>query len=107
PFIAILRDLASKDALEDHRLLFSNKSPADIICAKELRHYLGGHCKFICTGDADAHCEKQRIDTQYLRENIDDFEQHFYLCGPPGFMDAITEALKSLGADPQSLVFEQ
>ncbi|GAB4291916.1 MAG: hypothetical protein Kow0096_06360 [Thiohalomonadaceae bacterium] len=32
PFMAILRQLAADGKLEGHRLIFSNKSPADIIC---------------------------------------------------------------------------
>ena len=51
--------------------------------------------------------ENRRIDAVYLRETLDDFGQNFYLCGPPGFMDAVTASLKELGADPQALVFEE
>jgi cytochrome-b5 reductase len=48
----------------------------------------------------------------FLREQaraaeIDDFSQHFYVCGPPGFMQAVTGALENLGANPESLVFER
>jgi cytochrome-b5 reductase len=42
-----------------------------------------------------------------LEEKIDDFNQPFYVCGPPGFMDAVNSALEELGADPQNLVFER
>jgi len=107
PFIAILRDLAQQEKLAGHGLIFANKTPADIICEKELRHYLGGRCRFICSEAEAAGYEHRRVDAAYLRETVDDFGQPFYLCGPPGFMGAVTEALESLGADPQALVFEQ
>ena len=107
PFIAILRELAQKRELDGHGLIFANKTPADIIYEKELRHYLGDRCHFICTEDEVPGYEHRRIDAAYLHETFDDFGQNFYLCGPPGFMDAVTESLKELGADPQALVFEQ
>ncbi len=107
PFITILRDLARKGELDGHGLIFSNKTPADIIYEKELRHYLGERCHFICTKEEAHGYEHRRIDAAYLRETLDDFGQNFYLCGPPGFMDAVTESLKEQGADPQALVFEE
>ncbi len=107
PFIAILRELARQGELGGHGLIFANKTPADIICEQELRHYLGDRCHFICTHGETAGYERRRIDETYLRETLDNFEQNFYLCGPPGFMDAISASLKGLGAKPQALVFEQ
>lgn len=110
PFIAILRELASKGNLDGHSLIFANKTPADIICEKELRYYLGVvRCHFLCT-DVEVSAggyEHGKIDKSYLRDTIEDFGQNFYLCGPPGFMEVVTEALEDLEADPQALVFEQ
>jgi cytochrome-b5 reductase len=37
PFIAMLRELASKGGPDGHSLIFVNKTPADIICENELR----------------------------------------------------------------------
>ena len=88
------------------RLLYANKTPADVICEKELRHYLGERCILTCTNDAAPGYEQRLIDQAFLAEKIDDFDQHFYVCGPPGFMKAVNGALKDLGANPQSLVFE-
>jgi len=88
-------------------LIFSNKTSADIICEKEFRHYLGEGCRFVGNASAAPGCEHRRVDQAYLRETIDDFAQNFYVCGPPGFLEAVTAALKGLGADPQALVFER
>jgi len=107
PFIAILRDLAREQNLKRDSLIFSNKTPADIICEKELRHILGERCILTCTDSQAAGYEHRRIDKIFLAEKIDNFEQHFYVCGPPGFMEAVNGALQDLGADPQSLVFER
>lgn len=107
PFLAIIRRLARDDELAGHRLLFSNKGPADIICEHELRHYLGEQARFLCTREKDCHCEPQRIDKAFLQSNLTDLSQNFYVCGPPPFVEAITTALRELGAEPDAVVFEQ
>lgn len=107
PFMAIIRNLAAENRLDNHGLLFSNKTSADIICAKEFRHYLGERCRFLCTRESGPECESGRIDGDFLKRNIDDFGQHFYVCGPPPFVKSVNEALKALGASPEALVFER
>lgn len=107
PFLAIFRDRARAADTAGSALVFSNKTRRDIICEKELRHYFNQRCTLICTDEQAHGYEHRRIDRALLAEKIDDFNQPFYLCGPPAFMDAVNEALVDLGADPQSLVFEQ
>jgi len=107
PFIAILRDLARKDSLADHGLIFSNKTPADVICEKEFRHHLGERCFLTCTRSASPGYENARIDQAYLEKRIENPDQHFYVCGPPAFVEAVNEGLRSLGASPDALVFER
>jgi cytochrome-b5 reductase len=107
PFLAILRERVRAGDIERHALIFSNKTPADIICEKELRHYLGDRCILICTQVQAPGYEDRRLDEAFLADAIHDVNQHFYVCGPPGFMEAVNGALKKLGADPQSLVFER
>jgi cytochrome-b5 reductase len=107
PFMAILRERARAAALEGNSLIFSNKTPADVICEKELRHYLGDRCILTCTKAPAPGCEQRRVDRAFLAEKIDDFSQQFYVCGPPGFMEAVNGALEDLGASPESLVFER
>ncbi len=107
PFIAILRRLARDRSLDGHGLLFSNKTPADVICEKEFRYMLGERCVLTCTEETAPGYEGRLIDRDFLAERIDDFGQHFYVCGPPKFNDAVNEALEDLGAEPELLVFEQ
>ncbi|MDD3449529.1 MAG: FAD-binding oxidoreductase [Gammaproteobacteria bacterium] len=107
PFMAILRELASEGRLEGHSLLFSNKTPADIICMQELQHYLGPRGRFLCTRKSDCNCPEGRIDKAFLERQIGDFGQKFYVCGPPAFVELVNGALRELGADPLALIFEQ
>ncbi|GJL75786.1 MAG TPA: flavodoxin reductase [Nitrosomonas sp.] len=107
PFIAILRNLARKNQLGGQTLIFSNKTPADIINEKEFRYLLGERCILTCTENSAPGYDNSLVDKTFLKEKINNFDQHFYLCGPSGFMESITDALKSLGAQPDALVFEQ
>ena len=107
PFLAILRELASKGEAGHQTLIFSNKTPSDVICEKELRHVLGERCILTCTGTAAPGYEHRRVDRAFLEEKITDFTQRFYVCGPPPFMEAINNALAALGASAENLVFEQ
>jgi len=107
PFLAILRDLARRGELDGQTLMFSSKTPRDVICEKELRHILGDRCLLTCTGAAAPGYEQRRIDRAFLEEKIQDFKQRFYVCGPPPFMEAVNTALADLGASAESLVFER
>ncbi|MCA1977806.1 MAG: flavodoxin reductase [Thiobacillus sp.] len=107
PFLAILRDLAQRGELGGQTLIFSNKAPRDVICEKELRHLLGERCLLLCTGAEAPGYLHRRVDRAFLEETIRDFDQRFYVCGPPPFMDAVNGALTALGARAESLVFER
>lgn len=107
PFLAILRDLGRRGEAGAQTLIFSNKTPSDMICEKELRHLLGERCILVSTGAAAPGYAHRRIDRTFLEESIRDFKQRFYVCGPPPFMEAVNGALTELGASAESLVFER
>ena len=51
--------------------------------------------------------EYGRIDVNLIKNYVDDFSQHYYLCGPGKFVVAMKEVLSSLGAKAESVVFEE
>ena len=51
--------------------------------------------------------ENRLIDYTFLKEKIDNFKQHFYVCGPPPFVKAVSKALTQLGAKTDEVVFEK
>jgi len=106
PMMAMLRKLAAEDALDGHGLIFANRTAADIICEKEFRHYLGDRCLYLCEEAQGMPYPEGRVNKDFLARHIDDFDQRFYVCGPPPFNKAVMTALGELGAKPDALVLE-
>ena len=107
PFIAINRHLAHEGKIASNSLIFSNKTPKDIICEKELRHYFQSRCILTCTRKSAFGYDNRRITPELLKEKIRDFHQHFYVCGPDAFVGQTKTALTELGAKPNTVVFEE
>ncbi len=107
PFLAIFRQLAAEGALAGQTLIFSNKTPADIICEKELLHYFGSRCHLICTREKAAGYETSRIGPEYLQKILGDTQQYAYICGPDKFVGAINAMVKELGFSTETIVYEE
>ena len=109
PFIAIFRDLYVNHEIGSNTLIFSNKTEDDIILEDEFEKMLGDQLINVITDEpSDEHIYLDRfIDKAFLSDQIDDFDQPFYVCGPPAFNDAMIKYLKELGANPNALVFEE
>jgi cytochrome-b5 reductase len=107
PFLAMIREQRAKDALGDSALHFSNSTPADIICERELIDAFGDACHLTCTTDHAPAYDHRHIDRAYLEEEIDDFSGRFYVCGPEDFVRETREALVELGAEPESIIIEE
>lgn len=104
PFIAIFRALHHSKNLRNVALLYSNKSKEDIILHTELTNMLGPAYQNVFTREGVIGFRERRIDRKFLIENIGNFKFRFYVCGPKIFTEEISEALISLGADPESLI---
>jgi hypothetical protein len=107
PFIAILRQLQADDKIANNKLIFTNKSEKDIILKKEFNEMLGLNFINTLTVEKKEGYENSRIDFNFLKDKIDNFKQHFYVCGPLEFVKAISEALTQLGAKTDAVVFEK
>lgn len=98
PFIAIFRQLRQEGKIGHNRLVCSNKSVNDIILQEEFTEMLGQNFVNTLTGEHVAGYHHGRIDEAYLAEQITDFDQEFYVCGPDEMIDSVQQALKNLGA---------
>ena len=107
PFIAILRDLKNREMVGNNQLFFSNKTPDDIILKSELEEILKENVFFIITQQNTGSEKAVRINETFLRENIKDFNRHFYICGPDPMVNEIAGILTGMGASADTVVFEK
>jgi ferredoxin-NADP reductase len=107
PFIAILRQLAKDGRLAGNTLLFSNKTARDIILRDEFEAMAGLRCAFTVTDEPDPTLENRLIDRAFLQDQVADFDQHFYVCGPKQMVADLKGHLEALGAKADAVVFEQ
>ncbi|ESU20407.1 ferredoxin reductase [Flavobacterium enshiense DK69] len=107
PFVSIFRDLYIKGQLRGNSLIYSNKTSSDVIMEGEFQFMLKNDFIRIFTRENVIGFTGRRIDRNFLIENIGDFGQHFYLCGPDEFVKNIKEHLFNLGATAETVVFEK
>jgi len=107
PFIAILRQAQKHRKLDGSRLIFSNRTEADIILRDEFEAMGGLETIFTVTDDPSSKYLHERIDEKFLKRHIPDFSGHFYLCGPDPMVAQLRETLKGLGANADSVTFEK
>jgi ferredoxin-NADP reductase len=107
PFVSIFRDLYLTNQLPGNKLFFSNKTSQDVILEDELTKMLGSDFVKILTRENKTGYMYRRIDRDFLKENITNFRQNFYICGPDAFVQDITSYLLELGASVQQVVIEQ
>ncbi len=106
PFIAILRDLQTKNEIAGNILLFANKKRADIIRENELKKLLGKSFINILSEEQAEGYSQGMIDEAFLRSKISDFDKKFYVCGPPPMMDAVLGQLSNLDISENSIIKE-
>jgi len=107
PFLAIFRQLAVEGTTAKQTLIFSNKTPDDIICEKELLHYFGSRCHLLCTRGKAAGYEHARIDRDYLQKILSETHQFAYICGPDKFVEAVNSIVTELGFSTETIVYEE
>jgi ferredoxin-NADP reductase len=61
----------------------------------------------VITNDPNTKYFTGYIDESFLKTNVEDFNKHFYLCGPPKMVEVMGELLTRLGASPDAVVFEK
>ena len=107
PFLAIFRQLALEGTIAGQTLVYSNKTPADIICEKELQHYFGRECHLICTREKAKGYEESRITRKYLGKILTDTGKYTYICGPDMFVEEVNAIVQELGFAAEKIVFEE
>jgi len=106
PFLSILRHLDKEKKIGNNKLVFANKTVADIICHDELKGYLAHNFINVLSGEAvDSH-HYGYVSEEILKEHISGGDQKFYICGPPPFMEAVQKIFERLGVGDTAVVME-
>jgi ferredoxin-NADP reductase len=106
PFIAIFRQLQHDNELGNNKLIFSNKTHKDIILKDEFSAMLGNNFINTLTQENVPGYDHHVIDEEYLRQKIEDFQQHFYICGPDAMVKGIQQMLEKLGGKDAVITVE-
>ncbi len=106
PFIAIFRDLVSKNLITGNSLIFANKTEQDIILKDELKKWLGDHFINILSEEHHEKYAHGHLSKEFLQATITDFTQKFYICGPPKMIEVVQHILQELGAKENAIVIE-
>ena len=107
PFIAIIRRLYKDGKMNSNKLIFSNKTEKDIILKDEFEDMLSNNFINVITQQKSDKYFNKRIDEKFLKDNVKNFDQHFYICGPKKFVSDIQGALKNLDIDDSKIVIEK
>lgn len=106
PFIANFRRLKKDGKLKNNRLIYSNQTSKDIVLKDEFTEMLNGNFINTLTREKSPDYHYGRIDKAFLKEEIKDFSQYFYICGNRKMMEEIRDELIELGADKDKVIIE-
>ena len=88
-------------------LVFANKTKADIILEQEFKNLLGDAFINILSDEKAAGYSHGMINVDFLRMQVVDFDQIFYVCGPPPMMDSVVKQLLIMGVDEKLIIQEE
>jgi ferredoxin-NADP reductase len=106
PFIAIFRQLRKDQKLGNNKLIFSNKTQKDIILREEFTAMLGDNFINTLTQEQITGFDHHKIDEEYLKQKISDFNQQFYICGPDVMIKDVKTNLQKIGASDNLITIE-
>jgi ferredoxin-NADP reductase len=106
PFISIFRYLKSKNIVGNNKLIFANKTEADIILKREFVNLLGTNFINILSDEKTNKYAYGLITEEFLKPHINDSKKNVYVCGPPPMMDAIEKILSNLDVDERLIIKE-
>jgi ferredoxin-NADP reductase len=112
PFIAMLRYIEDLCLDVDATLLYAVRTPADIIFESELKRLEGVLPKFrrevlVSESGPDWSGARGPITREFFEQHAgDSTTSDFFMCGPPGFMDACRSILTAMGVPANRILDE-
>jgi ferredoxin-NADP reductase len=107
PFICIFRDLQSRNEIGENKLIFANKTKADIILEQEFKAMLGENFINILSDEKSDEYAHGQISENFLKTHLKSAAKPVYICGPPPMMVAIEKQLENLGINKNAITKEE
>ena len=105
PFIVIFKQLEKKNAIGNNKLIFANKTKADIILEDRFMKLLGNNFINVLSDEKLAGYEHGFLSAELIKKHMAGTKS-FYLCGPEPMMQAAEKHLSSLGIAPGFIIKE-
>ncbi len=106
PFISIFRYLQSKNKIGSNKLIFANKTKADIIHEEEFKKMLGRNFINVLSDEVADGYETGFITEDLIKMQSREANSKFYICGPPPMMDVVEKQLANLHVNEKSIIKE-
>lgn len=106
PFLSILRNLKKSNSIGNNKLLFANKTKADIIQKEVFENMLGKNFINILSDEKLEGYEHGFISAEIIKRHSASNLKYYYLCGPPPMMAAVEKHLATLGIANEFIVRE-
>lgn len=106
PFYAILKELQKENKIGNNKLIFGNKTKADIIYEDKFKALLGDNFINILSNEDLPGYEHGFVSAELIKKHMEDGLKYYYLCGPDPMMNAVEKQLASLGVDESAIVRE-
>ncbi|KXK39826.1 MAG: hypothetical protein J5I52_06015 [Saprospiraceae bacterium] len=106
PFLAILKDLEKKHKIGNNKLLFANRTKADIIDEQKFNQLLGEKFINVLSHEEVPGYEHGFISADLIKKHHLGDGCYFYLCGPGPMMDAMEGHLSAIGVSEEYIIKE-
>ncbi|GAB1429325.1 hypothetical protein MASR2M18_01560 [Ignavibacteria bacterium] len=106
PFLAILRSLEKQGKTGGNKLIFANRTKADIIRENTFKKMLGNNFINVLSDEKSPGYEYGYISAELIKKHIDEHTKYFYVCGPDPMMVAMEKHLSNLGISFDFIVKE-
>lgn len=106
PFIAIFKQLEKENKIGNNKLIFANKTKADIILENKFQQLLDDNFINILSDENITNYEHGYISAELIKKHINQQTKYFYLCGPEPMMQAVEKQLSFLGIADNFIVKE-
>ncbi len=106
PFISIFRDLARKNKIGNNKLILASKTKDDIILEEEFKKILGKNFIPILSNEIAEGYPHGKITKEFIKANIGEINQTFYICGPQAMVKSIEEQLGNLNVYKDYIIKE-